>query len=200
MLIASRDGAIRLTTADIVSAFEVTGVIGTKVHDQERCLETLFAAIAAHDSASDRVPGQHFIVLPPEANRWVSAGVGRRTQDPRDYVLRLHRGRVTAFLRRQIASEVEKVAVVVYTAAAYLSDPEVAADQNESARVRAIGATHVVVAVLAFAGPKAPLTPYRLVINLAGGNKEALAWTVDEIRGKARESKAYWDEWEVVAD
>jgi len=58
----------------------------------------------------------------------------------------------------------------------------------------------VLVAVLAFAGPKAPLTPHRLVKNLAGGNKEALLWSADEIRAKCAEAAGYWDEWCVVAD
>jgi hypothetical protein len=56
------------------------------------------------------------------------------------------------------------------------------------------------VAVLAFAGPKAPLTPYRLVHNLAGGNNEVEAWTKEDILTKAKESLAYWNEWVVVAD
>ena len=58
----------------------------------------------------------------------------------------------------------------------------------------------MLVAVLAFAGPKAPLSPYRLVHNLAGGNNEAAQWTADEIRAKALESKVYYDEWCTVAD
>jgi hypothetical protein len=56
------------------------------------------------------------------------------------------------------------------------------------------------VAVLAFAGPKAPLPPIRLVHNLAGGNKEAATWTADEIRAEAVEIRAYDETWAVVAD
>jgi len=36
--------------------------------------------------------------------------------------------------------------------------------------------------------------------DLAGGNKEALVWTADEIRAKATEIRAYDEEWAVVAD
>ncbi len=192
-------GEIRLICADILSAFYAL-TVGTKVTDPERFLAAFPAAIAAHDPTTDRVPGQHFIVLSPEFRAWVSAGVGRRTQDPADYVLRTHRGGVSAFLHRRLAAGVEGVAVVVYTAAAYLADPEVNESENESARVRESGATHVIVAVLAFAGPQAPLTPHRLVSNLAGGNKEALTWSADEIRAKAKAVAGYWDDWEVVAD
>lgn len=51
-----------------------------------------------------------------------------------------------------------------------------------------------------FAGPKAPLTPHRLVANLAGGNRAALVWTADEIRAEAMASNEYDREWCVVAD
>jgi hypothetical protein len=38
------------------------------------------------------------------------------------------------------------------------------------------------------------------VANLAGGNLEALTWTADEIRQKAKEIKEFTSEWSVVAD
>ena len=67
--------------------------------------------------------------------------------------------------------------------------------------VAALGnATHVVVAVLGFAGPNPPLSPYRFVSNLAGGNNEALTYTADDMRRMAKDIKAYDDEWCVVAD
>jgi len=61
-------------------------------------------------------------------------------------------------------------------------------------------ATHVVVAVLAAAGPKPPFSPFRLVANLAGGNNEAKKWTADEIRLTAVGVLAYDENWVVVAD
>lgn len=130
----------------------------------------------------------------------MSAGVGRKMADEASYVLRSWRGSVGAYLRREYAAPVESLAVVVYTTDAYLSDPDVAGDTREVERVKASGCTHVIVAVLAAAGPKAPLSPGRLVSNLAGGNKDALAWDADTIRAKARQSVAYHDEWDVVAD
>ncbi|MBI4434843.1 hypothetical protein HY635_03475 [Candidatus Uhrbacteria bacterium] len=145
------------------------------------------------------MPGQHYIVLPREANKAVSAGVGRRTDSPESYMLRVHRGRVSAYLNRYLAADVESVAVVVYTRKAYLADPDVQADPKEAERIGS-AVTHVIVAVLASAGPNPPLTPFRFVANLAGGNNEALAWTADEIRAKALEIAAYADGWDVVAD
>lgn len=190
---------INFTTANIVTAFGPS-TIGTKVSRKEEFLATLAAAIETYDSSGDKVPGQHFVKMPAEACSYVSAGVGRRTKNADDYVVRVHRGSAAAFLRRERAAEVESLVVVVYTAAAYLADPDVQKDAGEMERITASRATHVIVAVLASAGPRAPLTPHRLVKNLAGGNKEALLWSADEIRTKAAEAAAYDDQWVVVAD
>lgn len=187
---------INLINADIVTCFNTVS-IGTKVLDHKNFLMAAKAAIADHDFTADPVPGQGFIQC-PAAIPCVSAGVGKRTNDPEDYVLRFYRGQVEMFLWRENAAPVEGCALVVYTKEAYLADPDVAGDQAEVERVK--DATHVLVAVLAFAGPKAPLSPHRLVHNLAGGNKEAAAWTADEIRVKALETKTYHDDWCTVAD
>jgi hypothetical protein len=89
------------------------------------------------------------------------------------------------------------VAVVIYTIEAYANDPDV--DKEEMKNLN--GCTHVLVAVLASAGDSnSTLTPHRFISNLAGGNKEALLWTGDEIREQAREIAGYSNEWGVVAD
>lgn len=187
--------------------FEVSNVctafgretIGTKVLRFEPFFTLLGAALEQHDPSRDRVPGQHYIVLSSEATKHVSAGVGRRSNNMNAYVLRAHRGRVSAYLKRFLAEPVESVAVIVYTREAYLADPDVVANPTEAARIVS-DVTHVIVAVLASAGPPSPLTPFRFVANLAGGNNEALAWTADQIRAKAVEVVAYADDWDVVAD
>lgn len=189
----------RVEIAGVLAAFAAE-TIGSKVVDRESFLTQLVDEIQSHDRRKDRVSGQHYIPLPEKFKQWVSAGVGRRTDNPDDYVLRLYRGKVSAYLRRERAVPVESVAVVVYTREAYLFDPDVQGDRREVERIESSDATHVLVAVLASAGPKSPLSPRRLVSNLAGGNREALTWTANEIRAKAAESLKYWDEWEVVAD
>lgn len=156
-------------------------------------------ALAEHDRTKDRVPGQHDIVLPHSATTCVSAGVGPRLNDPDCYVLRGHRGGVSAYLKREYAAQADSVRVIIYTREAYLADPDVVADPEEAARI-GNDVTHVIVAVLASAGPPSPLTPFRFAANLAGGNKEAQEWTADEIREKARAIVAYADDWDVVAD
>jgi len=185
-----------IVNADIVTAF-VDVTVGTKVTDTTNFLLAAVAAIAKYDFEAQRVPGQGFIMC-PEAVPFVSAGVGPRSSKASDFVCREHRGVVGAFLKREFAAQVEGCALIVYTLAAYLADPDVT--PAEAVRVVETGATHVLVAVLAFAGPKAPLSPYRLVGNLAGGNNEALAWTADEIRAKAKESMEYDSSWAIVAD
>lgn len=183
----------------ILSAFN-DSTIGTKVTDRKTFLTLLTEAMKSYDAANDRVEGQHFVMLPPEAYESVSAGVGHKTENEDDYLVRVHRGQPSAYLKREHAAEVEGLAVIVYTQAAYLSDPEIAGMDDEIRRIQDSACSHVIVAVLAFAGPKAPLSPTRLVSNLAGGNKEVDKWDKDEIVTKATESKNYYDTWCVVAD
>lgn len=190
---------MKIASANILQAFDDKAV-GTKVTDREGFLSILETAIRGFDFDAQTTPGQGFLMLPDAAKATVSAGVGRHVDDPSAYVLRSWRGSVNAYLKRDRAAEVEGVAAVVYTVDAYLSDPDVAGDAAEVARIESEAADFVIVAVLAFAGPKAPLSPGRLVSNLAGGNKDALAWDADTIREHARASAAYAAEWGVVAD
>jgi hypothetical protein len=183
--------------SDIVTAFSAT-TIGTKVVNPSKFEEHLSEAIRQHDTSKDRQAGQHFIPMTSLAFDTVSAGVGLRTDNPEDYILRGYRGQVDIYLRREYAAPVESLAAIVYTTEAYLADPDV--KDEEAERIRKSSATHVLVAVLASAGPKAPLSPKRFTHNLAGGNREAAQWSADEIRTKAIEVKEYHDKWCVVAD
>lgn len=190
--------SVKLFPSNIVSAFEPK-TIGTKVFNARSFFDWAEAAISKFDFEGQQVPGQGFIVI-PELAQCLSAGVGKRSSDPEHYVCRVHRGRVDAYLRREYAAPCEGAAIVVYTKSAYLADPDVAKDEAEKARIMASEATHVLVAVLGFAGPKAPLSPYRLVHNLAGGNRESATWTVEEVWAQAKASVEYDAEWCVVAD
>jgi hypothetical protein len=177
--------------------------IGSRVTDRGAFMEALIAAVVSHDTSKDRAPGQHFIVLPETTFSSVSSGEGKRTANVGDYVLRIHRGVVGPYLKRDLASPIKTLAVVVYTVEAYLADPEInevpgKKEQIESARDQ--GATHVIVAVIAAAAPRAPRTPYRFTAALAGGNNEADTWSLEEVRRMASESISYWDEWAIVAD
>jgi hypothetical protein len=200
---------VRLALASILPAFEqYSAVVGSKVTNREFFLASVSEAVERFDftAANPTVttPGQGRVELSRAACAYVSSGVGKHVNDPAAYVLRSWRGSVGAYLKRNHAAPVDSVAVMVYTVDAYLADPQVAADADEVSRIRDLwsneGPTHVIVAVLASSGPPSPLSPGRLVSNLAGGNKDALAWNADTIRAKARESAEYSNTWGVVAD
>ena len=191
------DSYILLGHADILTAFNGQS-IGSKVinHFEFTCILT--EAIKNFDWGTCRQPGQAYIKLPEHACKHVSAGVGKRTHNPNDYVIRLHRDKVSLFLKRDLAVGVDNVASVVYTVDAYINDPDIT--DSEMRRVKEAGYTHMIVAVLASVGQHSPLTPNRFIHNLAGGNREALLWSADEIREKAKEIKSYSTEWCIVAD
>jgi len=193
--------------ASIVQAFNETA-IGTKAVKPEE-LKNLLARVAEtheypeeDDAEKGIIRGQSFIILPPEAIEMVVSGVGKRTSKPEDFVLREWRGEVQPFLKREHAVPVTGVAVVLYTAEAYLRDPQVQEDENEWMRVARSFAEHIVVAVIAFGGPQGapPLSPSRFVSNLGGGNLNAQKLDGDTIREQAREIDKYHKEWCVVAD
>lgn len=191
----------RIGVSDIVTALN-DQTIGSRVTDQDLFWKSLAKAVEEFDFSKCREPGQGLVTL-PNAKSYLSCGVGRRTLDPDDYVLRAYRGQVRMYLRRHLAAKTEHGSAVVYTADAYLNDPDVMEEERDE--ITKCEYTHMLVAVLASAGSKPPLGAYRFVHNLAGGNREALRWTADEIRAKAREIMDYWssetgDGWCTVAD
>lgn len=184
-----------LGVSNICSAFHSV-TIGSRVTDAAAFFGATIIAVERHDFSADRVPGQAVIEV-PNALPYVSSGVGRKSSDPDAYVCREHRGVVSAYLKRQYAEKPTNLSVVVYTIEAYERDPDVTIDELE----RLAGCTHVIVAVLASVGAQvSPLSPYRLVWNLAGGNREADLWTADEIRERARAAIAHDCVWSTVAD
>lgn len=172
--------------------------VGTRVTNFRALDELITGALETHDASKDRAPGQHYIVLPAVACQYVSCGVGRRTASPEDYHVVVHRGRAEALLKREKAAPATSVAVVVYTLDAYLSDPDVTA--KDRAEMLDLRPTHVVVAILAAAGPPSELSPVRFVHNLAGGNNEARTWNLGEVVCLAQRVRDYDNEWCVVAD
>lgn len=176
-------------------------VIGSKVGNSPAFRSALTEAIASHDTSKDRAEGQHFIVLSPEAIEAsdITCGVGRKTSNINDYVMREWRGDVQTFLKRQHALPVAFCAVIVYTKDAYLADPHMSDEVR--AEVEASDATHYLVALLANAeGVPNARSPYRLVDSLAGGNNEFADISIEDVKAMAVESKAYADAWSVVAD
>jgi hypothetical protein len=183
--------------SNVCSSFS-NKTIGSKVVHQGDFFAMLKESLQDHDASTDRVKGQHFIVMPSVAFKTVSGGIGEKLNRGTDaYVLRENRGEIDTYLKREYALPVESLAIILYTREAYNNDPQV--DLSKEPNIPS-DASHIVVAVLAGSGKQSPLTPKRFVENLAGGNKEALAWGADEIREKASEVKDYYSEFGVVAD
>lgn len=192
---------MRVAFADICTC-HYEFAVGSKIRMEhiDRFWEILERGIRAHDFEADRVPGQGFILL-PDAVDYVSAGCALRTDNPLDYFPHLHREKVALYMKRWVSDRVTDVAscaAVVYTIEAYLRDPDVT--EKEAARIQSLEANHVFVALIAApTTDPSPLTPRRLVANLAGGNHEALAWSADEIRARAEESNEFWNRYATVA-
>lgn len=193
---------MKILPSEIVSAYG-EGTIGSKILDIVAFDIFLRGAVSFEDWT--RGSPVRMLTLPSEAFATVSAGDGPRSDDPLDYVIRSHRGRVSAFLRREKAGEVEELKCLVFTREAYCSDPEV----GESEKKRVEAATHVLVAIHACAAPSAPLSPYRLVSNLSGSSNQwifrdgdltqAMEF-IERVEQAAVTSISHDSEWSVVAD
>ena len=163
---------MKIARASILSCFDAV-TVGTKVVDADAFMAAVETAVANVDFTKTGTPGQSFIPLPGEALSTVSCGVGLRTDNPADYALLNYRGVVTPFLLREHALQAERLAVSVYTKEAYLNDPEVKENADEVARIEADEEiTHVLIAVIASAGPESPRSPERLVAAMSGENRE----------------------------
>lgn len=191
---------MKLSISSVCSAF-ATICVGTKVLDPEAVLSAINSAIEGYDwdrpLNEGEVRGQAFLSLPLLTNA-VRTGVGRRTTNPEDFRAREHRGRVNLYLDPSLAAPLEGLAAIVYTTEAYLADPEVT--DEEAQRIKNEGADYVLVALLAFAGPKAPVDEVRFVSNLAGGNRAYDDLSIERAKEMASEVKEYHDAWCVVAD
>lgn len=173
---------ISYSISNICTAFDFH-TIGSKVIDKESFIEGLLIHLNSYDTSRDKVPGQHFVVLPKEFYHTVSAGDGLKSKDERDYVIRSHREGPKMFLCREKAGEVNFLGVVVYTKEAYFNDPDV--DEAEKELFDS-DVTHIIVAVIASSARRTGI--------------DDLEAYVDRIIGKAKEVKEYWDKYSVVAD
>jgi len=180
---------------------ENNAVVGSKVGNSPAFRSALTEAITTHDPSNDQSEGQHFILLTPEVIEAaaITCGVGRKTTNIEDYVMREWRGNVDTFLKRELAVRCTSCAVIVYTKSAYLADPHMEDEERE--RVESGDATHYLVALLANGeGVPNARSPYRLVDSLAGGNNEFKEIEIETVKAMAVASKDYADNWSVVAD
>ena len=190
----------KVITSNICSQFS-DNCVGTKVQDSERFMAVLIEAIKNHDFSKDTIPGQAFLNV-KDAVPFISAGVGKTLGlGVNSFVLKEYRGNVSAYLKRKHASIATNCNVVVYTKEAYLNDPDINETPGEADRIIHSNADYVIVAVLSdVEGYKSVLSPYRFVMNLAGGNHLHLNMTADEIRSQACEIANNVQNWSVVSD
>jgi hypothetical protein len=169
--------------------------VGSKIIDN-RFWAVLEQAIKGHAFPEN---GQAYIPL-PEAIPYVSSGVARRADVPLEgYHIVSYREGPSLYVDRKYAAPVDHLAVVVYTKEAYAIDPDCTPEEVEAQEAN----DYVLVAVLASSGPKAPLSAYRFVHNLAGGNNEFKpenGYTLEKAIEKAKEIVAYGRDWITVAD
>jgi hypothetical protein len=201
---------VSLIISDVCKAFEPK-CVGTKVISPGPVLSHLTRMLDKDD---------YKIVLPDAVNAFVSCGVGLRSEHPDDYVIRKYRNRVDLYLKRSYAAETRRVTAIVYPVERYLEDPQITVIEKDAIKAVSLiqPKSHVLVALLAETEMSPPpLTPYRLVANLAGGSNE---WTfndfsvdpkidppfaqalrhIQKIENEARASIDYDRKWCVVAD
>lgn len=181
---------------DLAAAQMTPSAIGTFVQKPMALHTAIMAALETYEFPEN---GQGFVSLPEEAWANVMPGVAKRTKNPEDYCNRLHRGKVEQFLRRDKVAlpALSGVAAIVYSKKAFLADPQTS-DSEKQGFVET-GFTHCWVTTLAFAGPKPPVTSWRFVVNLAGGNAAYAEMTKEQLVEMAQSIEAYESEWCVVA-
>ncbi len=175
-----------------------TGGMGTQVQRSDAFIAALIVAMAKHDTSNDRCEGQYAIRMDPSVinDAGVSCGVGPASEDASRYHSRCYRGKVSSYLKREYAAAPESVTALVYSAAAWNTDPQVI----EYGLAPCEG-DYCIVGVRAEAGPDlGAFSAARLVANLAGGNNEAKLWTADEIRELAAKSVEFYSKWSTVCD
>jgi len=174
-----------------LTAFEPTGVVGTKVLNKEAFMVFLTTALATLTyPAEGDYKGTAIISLPEAANKTVRAGAGETTTDAKDFHLREYRGAVEKFLKPACAVKHETTSLLLYFIDRYLEDSQVQADAVEFAAAKAAkvaGVEHVLVAI--WAGPGA-VSDRRMLVNATGGNLAFDSMDKETMVGKFKEHLA----------
>lgn len=189
---------MKFAVSNVCHAFDAVG-IGSRVV-APKFYEYLEKAT---NSATFSDAGIARVVMPPESLTTVSCGVGYRTKDPSNYVLRLHRGQVGAYLKREFAKPATSLAVIVYKKAAYLVDKDVLQEPDELKRVKSMDVDYVIVSVNASCGDEASrdvVDPFRFVCNVSGSNLDYDAYNKAKLVDIAKQIRAYHETWCVVSD
>lgn len=183
------------------------GVIGAKVLNPSD-----FKAIVAA-----RVPGFLENTKPDEDGEWsidlkadvlplLSSGMGRRSNDLEDYVVRKFRGRVGLYLKREFAMAPRRCEVGVVTKETYVTEHRYHMQQDGLTDAELENVTHVVVSVRIFAGPdtaRTPTKPHSFIAKLSnavGKPDKQDALSVIDLCNEAWNIDNYWRTFCEVAD
>ena len=82
--------------SDLITNFSPDRALGPKIRKEHYAdfLDLLKEAVEAHEVAITDPSGMYFIWLPHRATEISECGIGRRTMNPDDYVIRPFRGRM----------------------------------------------------------------------------------------------------------
>ena len=178
--------------------------VGSKILNPEEFRKRLVTEIIRHDHKSDSAPGQHVVTLSYETIEasGIVCGIGLRTNNLNDYIIRSWRGQVGLYLKRECAVPVEMCRVIVYTKEAMIADPDVDEDyKNEimnSPDHKYV--SHYLIALLADGPEPSARSPLRLTAAIGGHNNEYENASIEKIKSDCLESYNYATKWEVVSD
>jgi hypothetical protein len=183
--------------------------VGTRITDYSAFID-LLAPLLCDLNSSTKEPrrgeaaGQHTVSMPAQALRYISGGVGMRSNREDDYIYARHREQVGKYLKREFTLNPSSATAIVYTATAYLNDPDVQANPNEYKRATELvsnGAGFFLVTVISYETTQLPpIGIARFVRNLAGGNNAYKTMTREQILDMARSSLSYWSRYSTIAD
>tara|TARA_R110000824_G_scaffold289937_1_gene478470 strand:- start:297 stop:893 length:597 start_codon:yes stop_codon:yes gene_type:complete len=173
--------------------------VGTILRDPTTWSQVQDAILAGIQSTEPQVWGGIFVQLPPETFGLLYAGAIPKPDSTRDsdFVIRTHREIQSMYFRRDLVSpdalEPQSAMAIVYTAEAFLADPEVTPE--EIADFKSCGATHGLINIVATGGtPTKPETGCtRFVKGLAGGNKAYETMSKEDLVALAKRVAAYGD-------
>jgi hypothetical protein len=171
------------------SAFE-DATVGSKVIDSPAFFSYLEEALPNIN--------RKYVPMLEESFKTTLGGVGKipTLMSPEKSQVATHRKEKGLYLAREYACEVSGLGVIVYTYDEYANDAQ--GVPHDLAKME--GCTHVIVAVLAAAGPEPPVSPKRFLANIAGGNKDFMGLTYAEYAEMAEEVLDYAECYMPVAE
>ncbi|KKW28677.1 MAG: hypothetical protein UY72_C0064G0005 [Candidatus Uhrbacteria bacterium GW2011_GWD2_52_7] len=176
-------------------------VVGYKIPDLEAFIAAVKDAFVNPD-LNEVTPGE-FVISKPEISRLVKPGIGKRSNNPEDYVLRNHRGKVGAFLKREFAIPYADYNVIIWTLPRFSKEStESPSDFEDLTKFMKSGCTHALVGAKA---ASAVVDAEDFVRNIMDTPRQdffthPFEVLVDDVRNSAQRVTTFYDMWSLVAD